>query len=421
VRTLLAALVAGALLALAVPAAQAATKGRCVLGEKTNARCFIWRGKAIHVDDGDTMDVDIAGDGTRRTVAVRVTGINATELTRYSSYPRRRRGTCHSREATALMERMVKRSRRRVLLVAKHPSSRSGRRIRRSVRVRAGGRWHDAATTMLREGQALWLPNKREDAWNRQYGRLAQEAAADGTGLYDTDYCGRGPAESSRLRLRVTWDANGDDRENVNGEWVEVANDGPRAVNLSRWTVRQSDLRRFRLPRGTRVGVGERVRVHLGRGRDGGNHFYWGHSRPVFDQKGDGAYLFDPQGDLRAWMIYPCRVGCTDPLRGALRLEAHPDERTEYVTVENTSRATANLGTYTLDFPFHHYEFGPGAVVQPGETLRVDAQGDPSNDTRLHKHAGFEGLLMPNRGGTVRVRSYRDVVVACDAWGGVSC
>jgi hypothetical protein len=274
---------------------------------------------------------------------------------------------------------------------------------------------------MLREGQALWLPNKRENAWNGQYGRLAQEAAADETGLYESDFCGRGPAASAQLRLRVNWNANGDDRENVNGEWVEVANDGPRAVNLSGWTVRQSDLRRFRLPRGTRVAVGERVRVHLGRGRDRDNHFYWGHKRPVFDQKGDGAYLFDPQGDLRAWMIYPCRVGCSDPLQGALRLRAQPDGRVEYATVTNVSGAAADLSSYTFGIALYQYEFGPGAVLQPGETLRVDAQGDPSNNTRLHKHLGYRGYLMPKRGGRVEVRSYRDVQVACEAWGDVSC
>ena len=33
---------------------------------------------------------------------------------------------------------------------------------------------------------------------------------------------------------------------------------------------------------------------------------------------GDGAYLFDPQGDLRASMTYPCRIACTDPYQGAV-------------------------------------------------------------------------------------------------------
>jgi hypothetical protein len=29
---------------------------------------------------------------------------------------------------------------------------------------------------------------------------------------------------------------------------------------------------------------------------------------------GDGAYLFDPQGDIRAWMTYPCVGTCPQPL-----------------------------------------------------------------------------------------------------------
>jgi hypothetical protein len=33
---------------------------------------------------------------------------------------------------------------------------------------------------------------------------------------------------------------------------------------------------------------------------------------PSFDAKaaGDGGYLFDPRGDLRAWMLWPCVHAC---------------------------------------------------------------------------------------------------------------
>ena len=43
----------------------------------------------------------------------------------------------------------------------------------------------------------------------------------------------------------------------------------------------------------------------------------WTLAHPMFENPppdgralGDGAYLFDPQGDLRAWMMYPCYVNC---------------------------------------------------------------------------------------------------------------
>jgi hypothetical protein len=50
----------------------------------------------------------------------------------------------------------------------------------------------------------------------------------------------------------------------------------------------------------------------VGRGINTATTLYWGLKRPAFENVrsdrgiGDGAYLFDPQGDLRAWMIYPC-------------------------------------------------------------------------------------------------------------------
>jgi hypothetical protein len=52
--------------------------------------------------------------------------------------------------------------------------------------------------------------------------------------------------------------------------------------------------------------------VHVGKGTASATHKYWGMTAPVFDNPtsdakaiGDGGYLFDAQGDLRAWMLYP--------------------------------------------------------------------------------------------------------------------
>ena len=39
-------------------------------------------GKVVFVDDGDTIDVDVAGDGTGRPVRVRYIGIQSMELSR---------------------------------------------------------------------------------------------------------------------------------------------------------------------------------------------------------------------------------------------------------------------------------------------------------------------------------------------------
>jgi endonuclease YncB( thermonuclease family) len=306
---------AGALLALSILASAAAPsalaragRGPCVPGDPGSPSCLIWTGKVVFVADGDTVDVAIDGGGTRR---VRLTGINTTELTRYSHTASKRRGECHAVAATAQLERMIRRSHWRVRLVAQHASSHSRGRLRRSLQVRVGRRWQDTGAVQVRTGLALWLPNPLERAWNTSYSALAQRAAARRIGLYDSSSCGRGPEAGARVTVRVNYDADGNDLVNVNGEWIEVRNLGSRAVHVGHWRVKDSDLKQYVLPSWARIPAGSSIFVHVGRGRAHGTDFFWGFSHPLFDSTiGDGGYLFDPQGDLRGWDIYPCRYRC---------------------------------------------------------------------------------------------------------------
>lgn len=300
-----------AALCAVAPAPADARTGACVVGDADGPRCTVWTGKVAFVADGDTLDVDVAGDGRRRPLRVRLTGLQAMEQTVYARDPRRRRGECHALEATRRLERLTARAKGRVRLAAQDPASRSGARWRRSIAVRIGGRWHDVGRILLAEGRALWLPNAVEYAWNAEYSRLVDAAARAGRGIWDTDACGPGPGRPAALSLTVNWDADGDDAENVNGEWMRVHNRDPvRDAPIGGWWVRDSHLRRFRFPAGATVPAGGSVTVHVGAGASEGTRFHWGLSAPAFENvdasrgMGDGGYLFDPQGDLRAWMTY---------------------------------------------------------------------------------------------------------------------
>jgi micrococcal nuclease len=315
-------LVALVVVAAVAPARAAAATGPCLLAPAAAAGgpvCTIWKGKVTFVADGDTIDVDLAGDGTKRARRIRITGLQAMEQTAYSSRARRRRGACHALAATARLEGLIRRARGVVRLAAQDPASRSGARLRRSVAVRIGGRWRDVGRTLMAEGHALWLPNPVEHAWNDEYSALGELAAGASRGIWDTDRCAAGPSQPVALRLIVNWDADGDDSTNVNGEWIRIENADPvHGVSLGGWWVRDSALRRFTFPSWAQVGPGEAVTVHVGAGPNAGTEFHWGLSAPAFENTdgapgiGDGAYLFDPDGDLRAWMTYPCRLGCTD-------------------------------------------------------------------------------------------------------------
>jgi endonuclease YncB( thermonuclease family) len=282
-------------------------------------RCHVLTGKVVSVGDGDTIDVDVAGDGVGRAWHVRITGIQAMELTRYSSTASLRRGACHAREATRRMESLV--LHRRVRLLSQRRESYGAgprRRARRAVQVRRDGRWIDPSAHLLREGHALWDPNGYEWAWNRHYRELAQRAAARGRRIYNRSYCGRGPGPERALTMSLRWDADGQDGQNASGEFAQLRNTGERTLRLGGWRFRDSALRHYRLPRGTRVRPGASLRIHVGRGTRRPGHLFWGLRDPIFENvdgrsSGDGAYLFDRQGDLRAWVIYPCAGSCPQP------------------------------------------------------------------------------------------------------------
>ena len=314
---------AGVLLALLILApAVEARRGPCIPGIK-RPTCHVRIAKVMAVADGDTVNVRIRQNrrwSQRRDI--RLTGVQAMELRSYSRV-RGRRGACHARAAAERLEDLLKgrrNKRRKIRLAARHPNSvsRGPRgRLRRSIAFRQGGRWHDAGAVLIREGHGLWDPNRREWAWNKRYSKLAQLAARAGRRIWNTSACRRGPRQSSPLTLKVKWDAKGSDGRNPNGEWIKIRNHDPvHAVGLRRWWVRDSALRRYRFRRGAVIPPRKAIRVRIGRGRNRPKTFHWGLPDPIFENAkrrhgiGDGAYLFDRHGDLRAWRMYPCRVGC---------------------------------------------------------------------------------------------------------------
>jgi micrococcal nuclease len=284
--------------AAALPAPASASTGPCVPGGPS---CHFSRGTVTFIADGDTIDVRVGG----RVRPIRITGINAMELTRYSKYPSRRRGDCHGVEATARLERLLRRGHLRVRLAAESSASRSGHRLRRQVSVRIAGRWVDVGRTLVAEGHALWLPNDVESAWSDEYRRLSERARDAGLRLWDPQGCGVGPSPAAGLTMQLNYDADGNDGANVNGEWARISNPSGAPVSLQGWRFRDSALRHYTFPGSATIPAGSSVLLRMGRGADGGGEFHWGLGTPPFENRGDGAYLFDPRGNVRASVIYP--------------------------------------------------------------------------------------------------------------------
>jgi endonuclease YncB( thermonuclease family) len=426
--TLLAVLAALSLPAAARADAPPAYSAACGPGAAAPT-CQFWYGKVTFIGDGDTVSVDLDGDHTKTPVHVRITGINAMEESVHTDRSDERSGDCHAGEATARLEYLVKAAKGRVRLAAQDPTNTSRGRLRRAVAVKIHGRYRDVGRTMLVEGHALPLPTGDEWAFNVSYGILAERAARNRVNLWNPSFCSGGPDEAAQIRVIASWDAPGSDRRNPNGEWVKIKNLDPvNPLSLAGWWLRDSGLRRYTFHEGAFVPPSGALTVNVGPGEDSGYELFWGLAHGAFDNaphngkgEGDGAYLFDPDGDLRSYMMWPCRRDCSDPLQGAVKITAAYRRSQEFVTVQNVSGAAVDLDGYRIDSPPYGYTIDGDAVLQPGEQLQVNVEGDPAEDTRLVRNWGLDHAILGNAGDRVRLQTLTDIVIDCQAWGSASC
>ncbi len=278
-------------------------------------------GKVTFVADGDTIDVDIAGDGTSTPKRIRYIGIQAMELTTYSSYLDRVRGECWGPAATAALHHMI--FNKRVRITSRYASSSSGARLQRHIAVYSGGAWRDTGAMLLDKGLVLPDLTASEYTHNRTYMQRAQRAMKRHLGMYgDISRCGSGVSTGARIGVAIKWDAPRGDNDNPNGEWIRVKNHGTSSFSIAGWWIRDAAFRNYKahgftFPSGTVLSPGEAVYVHPGKGTNTSSHFYFQGHAPMFANvtfnptyMGDGAWLFDPKGNLRGSKMYPCRYAC---------------------------------------------------------------------------------------------------------------
>ena len=416
------------------PAAEA-KRGPCIPGQK-KPTCRIWKAKVFTTADGDTFNAKIWENGhwTPRK-DIRLLGVQAMELSNYSR-AHGREGDCHAVAAAERLEELLQgpRVKRKIVrLAAFRKSSKTAGargRLRRGVAYKEGGRWRDAATTLMREGHGLWDPNGKEWAWNNRLSKIAAKAGSKGIGVWDPAACGDGPFADVVLDMKVKWDANGRDGHNVNGEWVRITNTSTvSAISLQGWTMRDAYLRqydfprRFNFPRGAMLDPGQSLRVRVGKGSDTNNDLFWGEPDPIFENVkggrrgvGDGAYLFDPEGDLRAFAQYPCELKCHEPLKNKVGIKVHRREP-EYVQLTNTSNDAIDLWQYEIESVPYFYEFSRGTVLQPDQSIVVAVKRDPMRDKPFLKGWGLHEFIFGDKSDVMSLRNPVGAPFACATWG----
>jgi micrococcal nuclease len=137
-------------------------------------------------------------------------------------------------------------------------------------------------------------PNVRYEEQFRQAEREAREA-------------GRGLWTGSDVALKITHieaDAPGSDRENPNGEWLEIANQGDEPVAMQGYTLKDEANHIYTF-RDFVVNPEATFRLYSGQVQDSSSELYWGLvGESVWNNDSDAAFLRDAQGNLVDTLAY---------------------------------------------------------------------------------------------------------------------
>jgi micrococcal nuclease len=160
------------------------------------------------------------------------------------------------------------------------------------------------------------------------YEDALSSAQADGTGVWEcaTDSPPTGTASASpdggerdartssdssdgrstdgRLAVAtIHADAEGNDNENLNDEYVVLENTGDTELDLSGWTVADEAGKTYTFG-DVALGAGEQVTLHTGSGTDTGTDAYWGQGSAVWNNGGDTVTVRDADGTVVAERSY---------------------------------------------------------------------------------------------------------------------
>jgi len=146
--------------------------------------------------------------------------------------------------------------------------------------------FEDAESTARESGEGLW--------------ECATENPPTGTATVTAD----GGSTDGRLRVAtINADAEGNDNENLDDEYVVLENTGDSDLDLSGWTVTDEAGKTYTFGEFT-LAAGERVTLHTGSGNDTVTDVYWGREGAVWNNGGDTVTVRDDSGTVVAERSY---------------------------------------------------------------------------------------------------------------------
>lgn len=104
-------------------------------------------------------------------------------------------------------------------------------------------------------------------------------------------------SKTCMVKIDLNYDADGNDNQNLNGEYAILKNIGADPVDIYGWTVKDSGTSIYKF--GSYIFQPDSViYLYTGNGEDEGGRFYWGSYKPIWNNDHDTLYLRDKDGLL---------------------------------------------------------------------------------------------------------------------------
>jgi micrococcal nuclease len=124
----------------------------------------------------------------------------------------------------------------------------------------------------------------------------AGDRGSDSSDNNDGD--GSRTSDSTLEIVEIHEDAEGEERENLNDEYVTFRNRGGDTLDLGDWVVKDSADHDYTVPSDFTLEAGEEVTLHTGKGGNTDNDLYWGLDNPVWNNSGDTVYVYNADDEL---------------------------------------------------------------------------------------------------------------------------
>ncbi|MCU0632773.1 MAG: thermonuclease family protein [Methanolinea sp.] len=250
------------------------------------------------VIDGDTIMVQYPGG---REETVRILGIDTPETEDHGNWGNEYEGISDPAYLTSWGLRASEYTRsllagRNITLTGDCQAGERDRYGRLLAYVSRDGT--DVGAMLIREGYARIYA---EESFGKKasYLPLQRDAQAAGAGLWRAAEVTKTSPDGPVSIAAVQYDAPGDDRENLNGEYIALAS--REVVNLSGWTVADNSGTVYTF-HDVVIRPGATITLHIGSGIPTGTDLYWNLSVPLLGNDSDAVTLRDPSRNVVATM-----------------------------------------------------------------------------------------------------------------------